>query len=140
MTNSHINQIWWSLRLTFGLVAFAAGLDKFLHLLTNWHMYVAPAIAGLVPGGSSTLMHAVGIIEMAVGVLILTRWTRLGAYVASAWLLAIAFNLLLTGFYDVAVRDIAMSVAAWTLARVSELRDPVPDAVEGAPAASPARA
>ena len=60
-------------------------------------------------------MHVVGIIEMAVGLLILTRWTRLGAYVASVWLLCIAFNIVLTGsFFDVAVRDVALSVGAWT--------------------------
>ena len=76
-------------------------------------------------------MHAVGIIEMAVGILILTRWTRLGAYVASAWLLAIALNLLLAGFLDTAVRDIAMSVGAWTLARISELREPASEPLEG---------
>ena len=105
MTNSAIDRIWWPLRLTYGVVAFAAGLDKFLNLLTNWEMYVSPWAASLVPGGAEVLMHAVGIIEMAVGILILTRWTRLGAYVASAWLLAIALNLLLSGFLDTAVRD-----------------------------------
>jgi hypothetical protein len=138
MTNAEIKQIWWPLRLTYGLVAFAAGFDKFLHLLTNWEMYVSPWVASLVPGGTTRLMHAVGIIEMAVGILILTRWTRLGAYVASGWLLAVACNLLLAGFLDIAVRDIAMSVGAWALARVAELRDPVSKAVGDA--ASPAHA
>jgi hypothetical protein len=138
MTNSEINRIWWPLRLTYGVVAFAAGLDKFLNLLTNWETYVSPWAAALVPGGAGALMHAVGIIEMAVGVLILTRWTRLGAYIASAWLLSIAFNLLLAGYFDIAVRDIAMSVGAWTLARVTELREPASEAVGGA--ASPLRA
>lgn len=124
MTNSAINRIWWPLRLTYGVVALAAGLDKFLNLLTDWEMYVSPWAASHVPGGAGALMHAVGIIEMAVGILILTRWTRLAAYVASAWLLAIAFNLLLAGFLDTAVRDIAMSIGAWTLARITELRAP----------------
>lgn len=127
MTNSAIDRVWWPLRLTYGVVALAAGLDKFLNLLTNWEMYVSPWVASLVPGGAGALMHAVGIIEVAVGILILTRWTRLGAYVASAWLLAIALNLLLSGFLDTAVRDIAMSVGAWTLARITELREPAPE-------------
>jgi hypothetical protein len=138
MTNSDIDRIWWPLRVTYGVVAFAAGLDKFFHLLTNWETYVPPSVAALVPGGAGALMHAVGIIEMAVGILILTRWTRFGAYIASAWLLVIAFNLLAAGFFDTAVRDIAMSVGAWTLARVTELRAPASEAVEGA--ATPARA
>src|SRR4029077_12131911 len=40
-----------------------------------------------------TLMRAVGVIEMIVGIAILTRWTRLGAYVAAAWLVCIALVL-----------------------------------------------
>src|SRR6476661_1299697 len=103
MENSQLNQSWWSLRITYGLVAFLAGIDKFFHVLTNWDTYLSPAVASLVPVSNSTLMHAVGVVEMAVGILILTRWTRTGAYLASVWLLCIALNLVLTGsFFDVA--------------------------------------
>jgi uncharacterized membrane protein YphA (DoxX/SURF4 family) len=130
MENSQLNQSWWSLRITYGLVAFLAGLDKFFHVLTNWDNYLSPAVASLVPISAPTLMHVVGIVEMAVGILILTRWTRIGAYVASVWLLCIAFNLVLTGsFFDVAVRDVALSVGAFTLARLSEAHEPVSHAV-----------
>lgn len=58
---------------------------------------------------------------MAVGVAILTRWTRLGAYVAMAWLAAIALNLVAMGsFFDVAARDLEMAIAAYALARLTE--------------------
>src|SRR3954454_17470687 len=93
----HIEQPWMALRLTYGLVAFLAGLDKFFNLLTNWQTYLNPAIANVLPVSGATLMRSVGIVEMAVGILILTRWTRVGGYVASVWLLCIALNLLLTG-------------------------------------------
>jgi hypothetical protein len=39
---------------------------------------------------------------MGVGVAILAGWTRVGAYVASAWLLGVAANLVAAGFYDTA--------------------------------------
>jgi len=53
---------------------------------------------------------------------ILTRWTRVGAYVASVWLLAVAPDLLTTGsFYDIAVRDVVLSIAACTLANLTEV-------------------
>jgi uncharacterized membrane protein YphA (DoxX/SURF4 family) len=127
MENSQLHQSWWSLRITYGLVAFLAGLDKFFHLLTNWDNYLSPIVASLVPVSIPTLMHVVGVIEMGVGLLILTRWTRLGAYIASLWLLCIAVNIVLTGsFLDVAVRDVALSVGAWTLARLSEAYHPEP--------------
>lgn len=125
MTNSQIDQPWWALRLTYGLVAFLAGLDKFFNLLTDWDKYLAPAAAGLLPMSGSSFMNVVGVIEMAVGILILTRWTRIGAYIASAWLLTIAANLvLMQAFLDLAVRDIAMAIGAWTLARLTEIRQP----------------
>ena len=71
-------------------------------------------------------MGIVGVIEFAVGVSILAGWTRLGAYVASAWLLGIAANLVTAGFYDVAVRDVVMALAAFTLARLAEVREEAP--------------
>ena len=67
-------------------------------------------------------MGVVGVIEVAVGLAILTRWTHVAAYVASVWLIGVALNLVLAGFYDVAVRDVVMALAAFTLARLTEAR------------------
>ncbi len=120
---------WTALRLGIGLTATLAGLDKFFNLLTDWGAYVSPAAAGLLPVSTGTFMGVVGVIELAVGVAILTRWTREGAYVASLWLLGVAANLVLAGYYDVAVRDVVMAIAAFTLARLAEVR-------QGAPAAA----
>jgi len=61
-----------------------------------------------------------------VGAAILTGFARLGAYVASAWLLGIAANLALGGFFDIAVRDVVMALAAFTLARLAEVRAGAP--------------
>jgi ABC-type branched-subunit amino acid transport system permease subunit len=64
-------------------------------------------------------MLITGPIEILVGLSILTRWTRLGAYVLSAWLLAISINLVFTGgFYDLAVRDVEIAIAAYVLANL----------------------
>jgi uncharacterized membrane protein YphA (DoxX/SURF4 family) len=123
--NPRIDQAWWALRLTYGLVAFLAGVDKFFNLLTNWEAYLAPAVSSTLPLSAGTVMHTVGVVEMLVGILILTSWTRIGAYVASVWLLSIAINLVLTGsYFDVAVRDVAMAIGAWALARITEVRQP----------------
>ena len=68
-------------------------------------------------------MHIVGLVEMIVGLAILTKWTRLGSYVASVWLIAIASNLVSTGmFFDVAVRDVEIALGAFVLARMTEAR------------------
>jgi hypothetical protein len=66
-------------------------------------------------------MHVVGVIEMVVGLAILGGLTELGGYVAGAWLLLIAATLVASGRYlDVAVRDVEMAIAAFTLARLTE--------------------
>src|SRR5213078_4285668 len=113
-----------ALKYGIGLAAFLAGLDKFFNLLANWQGYVSPLAKAALPVGPTTLMYMVGIIEMAVGLAILTRWTALASYVAMAWLVLIAANLVTTGMYfDVAVRDVEMAIAAYTLARLTEVKE-----------------
>jgi hypothetical protein len=63
-------------------------------------------------------MHVVGIIEIGVGASILFLAPVVGAYVASGWLLLVAVNLAIAGFFDVAVRDVVIAIAAFTLARL----------------------
>ena len=118
-----LNSAWWALRIGLGLGPFLAGLDKFFNLLTDWGMYLNPAVGALLPVSGGTFMRMVGVIEMAVGLAILAGWTRIGGYVAAAWLLAISVNLVSMGmFYDLAVRDVEIAIAAYTLARLSEAR------------------
>jgi hypothetical protein len=125
-TNPSLESIYRPLWLTYGLVPLLAGLDKFFNLLTDWPKYLSPWMAGMLPVSAQTFMYAVGVIEIAVGLLVLTRWTRLGAWIAAAWLVLIAVNLITLGLFDIAVRDLAMSVGAYTLARVAEMRQESP--------------
>jgi uncharacterized membrane protein YphA (DoxX/SURF4 family) len=123
--DNRLNQSWWALKLAFGLVPIVAGLDKFFNLLTNWEQYLSPLVSGIIP--ASTFMHVVGVIEVAAGLLVLSKLTRVGAYIVSAWLVGIALNLLTTGkYFDIAARDLVMAVGAYTLARLSEVRAPAP--------------
>jgi uncharacterized membrane protein YphA (DoxX/SURF4 family) len=123
MQDKSLDRYWWALRLTYGVVPIVAGLDKFTNLLVDWTQYLSPLALDVVPVSASTFMMVVGVIEVLAGVLVLSRYTRIGAYVVGAWLVAIALNLLTTGSYlDVAVRDLAMSVSAFILAKMSEAR------------------
>jgi hypothetical protein len=109
-----------ALHVALGLTATLAGLDKFFNILADWGSYVSPLAASLLPVSVPTLMGIVGIVEIAVGIAILAAAPRLGAYVASAWLLLVAVNLAIGGHFDVAVRDVVMSIAAFVLARELE--------------------
>jgi uncharacterized membrane protein YphA (DoxX/SURF4 family) len=121
--DSRLDLAWWALRIGIGVGPFLAGLDKYFNLLTNWPAYISPLALKILPFSGQIFMYIVGAIEMIVGLAILTKWTRLASYVACAWLLAIAINLVSTGmFFDVAVRDVEMAVAAFVLARMTEVR------------------
>ncbi len=111
--------------LHWGFVAapVIAGADKFVGLLTNWDGYLAPQIARLSPFSVHTTMLVVGIIEVIAGLIVALK-PRIGAYVVAAWLGAIIINLLLTGgYYDIALRDFGLCLAALALGRLSEVYD-----------------
>ena len=127
-TQPNLESLYRPLWLTYGLVPLLAGLDKFFNLLTDWPQYLSPWMAGLLPVSPQTFMYGVGIIEIAVGLMVLTRWTRLGAWIAAAWLVLIAVNLVTMGLFDIAVRDLAMAVGAYTLAQLAGLRQDAPAA------------
>jgi len=121
--DTRLNSAFWALRLGFGAAAFLAGLDKFFNLLVDWGQYLSPLFSRLVPISTQTTMSIVGVIEMAVGILVLSGATRLGGYVVMVWLTLIAVNLVTTGhFFDIAVRDLLLSIGAFTLARLTEVR------------------
>ena len=98
---------------------FVAGLDKFFNLLADWEQYISPVARENLPMKGRDFMRIAGIIEMAVGGLILSGRDRVGGYAAAAWLLAIAANLVANGDYDIAVRDVNMAVAAAALAELA---------------------
>lgn len=120
---SKVDQGWWTLRVLFGVMGIASGLDKFLNLLVFWPRYLLDLIPQILNIAPQTFMYGVGVIEILVGAAIFTRYTKIAAYVLSVWLLAIATNLLLAGFYDIAVRDVGLAVGAFVLANLS----PAPD-------------
>jgi uncharacterized membrane protein YphA (DoxX/SURF4 family) len=110
------------LRTVFTVAPILFGLDKFFNILTDWTQYLAPWINDVVPGSATTAMEIVGVIEVAAGILVALA-PRIGAYVVALWLLGIIVNLLsLPGYYDVALRDFGLFVAALALGRLAQAR------------------
>ncbi len=123
MLDPRLNPPFRALRLAYGLVPIVAGLDKFTNLLTDWHKYLSPLVERMLPFSSTTFFHLIGLVEIVAGVVVLSRYVRLGAYIVTVWLLAIALDLITSGhFFDVAVRDIVMAVGAFALAKLAEVR------------------
>lgn len=123
MTDKRIDPAYWALRAAYGAVPIVAGLDKFTNLLVDWKTYLSPFLVRLLPVSPAAFLHAVGVVEIAVGLLVLFVATRVGAWLAAAWLACIALQILTSGQHlDVAVRDAVMAVGAYTLARLEEIR------------------
>ena len=112
-------QAFWLLRIGLTVAPILFGLDKFAHLLVDWDRYLAPEFSDLFNADAHTLMYFVGAIEIVAGLVVLLR-PRFGGYLLAAWLTGIIVNLLMTGdFYDVALRDFGLVLAALTLARLA---------------------
>ena len=103
--------------LQAGVVAttLLAGADKFFHLMTNWDMYLADPVEKMLGSHAHAFMLVAGGIEIAAGLLVAVL-PRIGGFVVSAWLLGITVNLLLPpGYYDLALRDFGLAIAACSL-------------------------
>lgn len=97
------------------------GLDKFFNFMVDWPDYLAPWINDLMPGTAQEFMYAVGVIEIAAGLLVLVS-ARWGSLVVAAWLGAIIVNLLTANppeYYDIALRDFGLLLGAVTLNRLA---------------------
>lgn len=121
MENQEIKQIFNLLKYTFVVVPIVAGIDKFTNLLTSWEQYINPSIASILPFSVTTFMMIVGSIEIIAGIIVLIK-ADLGGYIVAAWLTLIAMTLFFgTNHTDVAVRDLVMAVAAFSMAKLSKI-------------------
>lgn len=108
------------LQAAFIAAPILAGLDKFFHLLVNWDQYLPAVISRLSPINGHQLMLAVGVVEIIAGIGVAWK-PRIFAWVVAAWLVVIIANLLLIpGYFDIALRDFGLFLAALALARLSQ--------------------
>jgi uncharacterized membrane protein YphA (DoxX/SURF4 family) len=128
-----LNAGWWALRIGLGVGPIITGIDKFFNKLTDWGMYLSPLATRIVPVSATTFMRAVGVVEIIAGLIVLSRWTKLGSYIVMLWLIGIAVNLLATGmFYDLAMRDVEIAIGAFALSQLTAVREQRPPARQGA--------
>ena len=96
-----------------------AGIDKFTDKLGNWDKYLSDDVAEKLPDQRHTFMQAVGLIEIAAGLLVAAK-PKWGGYVVGAWLAGIVANLWTKPEYrDIALRDIGLALGALALARMA---------------------
>ena len=116
------HQVFWLLRIGFTIAPILFGVDKFFNWTVHWPDYLASWINEIQPFSSGQdFMYFVGAVEIAAGLLVALA-PRIGAFVVAGWLLGIVVNLLTKNapqYYDIALRDFGLMLAALTLGRLS---------------------
>jgi hypothetical protein len=122
--DGHLNAAWWAPKIGLGVGPIITGTDKYFNKLADWSMYLSPLATKVLPVSAATFMHVIGVVEIIAGLIVLSRWTRIGSYIVMFWLLGIAVNLLTTGmFYDLAMRDVEIAVGAFALSQLATARE-----------------
>lgn len=117
-------QAFWILRVGFTVLPLLMGLDKFFNVLTDWPHYLASWYNAILPGSAQTGMYMIGVVEIIAAFIVALK-PRYGAYIVAAWLAGIILDLVTySGFYDVALRDFGLLVAALALGRLASKFDP----------------
>jgi uncharacterized membrane protein YphA (DoxX/SURF4 family) len=115
------HQAFWLLRIGFTVAPILFGVDKFFNWTVHWPDYLAGWINSIVPGSGQDFMYVVGGVEILAGLLVAIA-PRIGAFVVAGWLAGIVVNLLTNNapeYYDIALRDFGLMLAALTLGRLS---------------------
>lgn len=120
-TNSQntVNQIYNILKYIFVIVPIVAGLDKFTNILTQWDQYINPSIADMLPFSAPVFMTIIGVVEIIAGVIVLKN-SYIGGMIVAAWLALVAISMLISGYADIAVRDLVMATTAFSMAKLSQ--------------------
>jgi len=114
-------QAFWLLRIGFTVAPILFGIDKFFNWTVNWPDYLAGWINNIAPGSAQDFMYFVGAVEIVAGLVVAVA-PVIGAPLVAAWLAGIIINLLTNNppeYYDIALRDFGLMLAALTLTRLA---------------------
>jgi len=126
-------QAYLILRTALVAAPILFGIDKFFNWMTYWPKYLWVGIPNVISVSPQNFMYAVGVVEIAAGLLVLI-WPRIGSWVVAAWLAGIVTNLVIKSiavgghtqvFWDIALRDFGLMIAAIALARLAAVFAPL---------------
>jgi len=125
INENKFNTLCTVLKYVYGLVPILIGVDKFFFYIVDWNIYVSPLVGIYAPAIiASHVAHIVGVVEIAAGCIILSQWTRFGAYLVAAWIGVVIVNLFtIGGMYDIILRDVAIAVGYATFGMLIELKE-----------------
>jgi len=120
-------QAYLVLRATFVVAPLLFGADKFFNWMTYWPKYLWVGFPHFLSVSPQSFMYGVGVIEIVAGLGVLLL-PRLAPYVVAGWLGGIITNGIIKSiavgghtavFWDIALRDFGLMIAALALARLA---------------------
>ena len=127
-----VYQAYLILRTAFVAAPILFGVDKFFNWMVPWPKYLWVGFSNLLSVSPQHFMYGVGVIEITAGVLVLAL-PRYAPYVVAGWLGGIVTNLVVKSvaigghthvFWDIALRDFGLMLAALALARLAAVFAP----------------
>jgi uncharacterized membrane protein YphA (DoxX/SURF4 family) len=109
------------LRTAFVVAPILFGIDKYFNWMVKWPQYLAPWLDRILPGNAQQFMYFVGAVEILAGLIVLVH-PKIGSAIVALWLAGIVINLLTHSppeYYDIALRDFGLFLAAVTLNRLA---------------------
>ena len=122
---NRFNKLWLALKYIYGIVAIIIGTDKFFFYIVDWNIYVSPLVPLYLPLTIAlNIVPIVGIVEIIAGAIILSKYTRFGAFLVATWIGVVILNLLtIGGIYDIILRDVAILVGYVTLGILTKIKE-----------------
>ena len=108
----------------YALFLIVAGVDKLLSpsLLVDWTRYLAPVVRRALPVSADRAMDGVGVLEVITGILVVVRPVVGGYLAAVLMVVSVVVFLLIPGYFDIALRNLALGIGGVALARLAAER------------------
>lgn len=121
LLSARLQLSYYLLKIVYGIIAFVAGVDKFFHFFSsNAEQFVSPYVVSLIPLSAMHIIWAVAVLEIVIGILILSKFTKWGAYALMLWYVIIILDLLtLSGFFILCLSNAGHAIANFTLAQLA---------------------
>ncbi len=117
----HVVSAFVIMKFAYGAMTLIAGLDKFFGIIADWVRFISPLVSRFTPIPATSILYIAGTIEIIIGLLILSKHTRLGSYLMAVWFFILAFNYFSFGiFFDIAGRTFVLGMSSLALGCLAE--------------------
>ena len=100
------------LTYTFVVFLFAIGADKIMqaNVITDWQTLVGPLTNFLLPRSAGNIVMVEGVVEIMLGVLLLTTWKRTALVILIVTICIIVVDLFALHYNNLAIREIILII------------------------------